>query len=121
MVTLLARNALVVSVLGFGWSLDLDIWFYVGVFGRNVASVTMKRFLHLTYFIKKFYKYHIFSVIGKDSSALNCITVQHKKFSCLSTLMSHMMLVTLYFVFSSLTYERKGISEKFVLVATDIK
>jgi hypothetical protein len=29
---------------------------YVGAFGKNVASVAIKMFLHLIYFIKKFYK-----------------------------------------------------------------
>jgi hypothetical protein len=53
-VTLVARNA----KKGYGgirqslclagaWSVDSGGWFYVGAFGRNLASVTVKMFSHL--------------------------------------------------------------------------
>jgi hypothetical protein len=52
------------------------------VFGRNLASVTVKIFFtfHLVY------KFCISSVTCKETSARNCITVQHKRGSFLSTL-----------------------------------
>jgi hypothetical protein len=63
----------------FSGSLESGSRFCVGPIGRNVASVTMKIFSHLIYFIKTFYKYCTFNAICKDNAAINCITVQHKK------------------------------------------
>jgi hypothetical protein len=37
--------------------------FYVGAFGRNLASVTVKMFSHSIYIIKSFYKLCIFGTI----------------------------------------------------------
>jgi hypothetical protein len=65
--------------------------FYVGAFDRNLASVTMKLFSHLIYFVKKFYNF--FSAICKDDAAISCITIQHKKSSFPSTLIGHVTLV----------------------------
>jgi hypothetical protein len=58
--------------------------FAFGAFGRNLASVAVKMFSHLIYFIKKFYKFCTFNVICKDNAVVNCITVQHKKGSPLT-------------------------------------
>jgi hypothetical protein len=60
--------------------------FYVGAFGRNQASVAVKMFSHLIYFIKKFYKLCTFSTICEGNAAINCVTVQHNKGSFPSTL-----------------------------------
>jgi hypothetical protein len=50
--------------------------FCVGAFGRNLASVAVKMFSHLIYFIKIFYKRCSSSAICKDdAAAINCITV----------------------------------------------
>jgi hypothetical protein len=51
----------------------------VGAFGRSLASVAVKIFSHLIYFVKKFYKFCTFSATLKVSAAMNYITVQHKK------------------------------------------
>jgi hypothetical protein len=72
----------------------------VGVFGRNLASVTMKMFSHLIYVINKLYEY-TFNVICKDNAAINCITLQHKKVSFLSTLMSHTLVLKIIAIESS--------------------
>jgi hypothetical protein len=40
--------------------------FCVGAFGRNQASVAVKIFLHLIYFIKKIYTFYTFNAICKD-------------------------------------------------------
>jgi hypothetical protein len=66
-------------------------WFCVCVcaFGRNMTSTGEKMFTHIIYFIKTFYKFSTFNVIFNDNSLINCITVQHKKGSLLSTLMGH--------------------------------
>jgi hypothetical protein len=37
-------------------------------------------FLHLIYFIKKFYEFFTLNAICKDDGAINSITVLHKKF-----------------------------------------
>jgi hypothetical protein len=67
------------------------VWsqFYVGAFGRNLASVALKMFSDFVYFTKKFYKFYAFSAICRDNSAINYITVQHKKGSFPSTLTGH--------------------------------
>jgi hypothetical protein len=52
--------------------------FCVYAFGRNVASVDMKMFSNLIYFIKEFYKCCTFNAVFKDNAAIICITVQHK-------------------------------------------
>jgi hypothetical protein len=61
------------------WSQESGSPFCVGAFGRNLASVAVKMFSHLIYFIKTFYNFCAFSVICKDNAAISCITVQHKK------------------------------------------
>jgi hypothetical protein len=83
-VTLVARNANE-AVVGSGGSPKSGCRFYVGAFGRNLASVAVKMFSHLIYFIKKFYRFFTFDAICKDNAAINCI-VQHKKGSFPSTL-----------------------------------
>jgi hypothetical protein len=42
-----------------GESLESGGWFYVGAFDRNVASVAMKMFSSLIYFIKRAYKWRV--------------------------------------------------------------
>jgi hypothetical protein len=59
---------------------DVGGLFCVGAFGRNLGSVTVKMFSPLIYFIKKFCKCCTFNAIRKDNAAINCNTVQHKKF-----------------------------------------
>jgi hypothetical protein len=61
----------------------------VGACGRNMTSTGEKKLTYLIYFIKLFYKFCTFNVICNDNSAINCITVHHKKVSLLSTLMGH--------------------------------
>jgi hypothetical protein len=63
--------------------------FCFGAFGWNLASVAMKMFSHLTYFIKKFYKFCTFNAICKYNVATNRITIQHKKGSFPLTLTGH--------------------------------
>jgi hypothetical protein len=78
--TLVARNlneAVVAPVVGSGGSLESGGRFCVGAFGRNLASVVLKMFSHLIYFIKNFYKLCTFSAICKHNAAINCITVEH--------------------------------------------
>jgi hypothetical protein len=62
----------------FGGSLESGGWYCVGAFGRNLASVAAKMFLHLIYFIKTFYTFCTLNAIHKINAAINCITVQHK-------------------------------------------
>jgi hypothetical protein len=52
-VTLIARNANEATVV-FGGSLELSGTFYVGAFGINLASVAVKMFSYLIYFITRF-------------------------------------------------------------------
>jgi hypothetical protein len=54
--------------------------FRVGAFGRNLAEVAVKMFLHLMHFKSKFYKCCAFNAICKNNAATNCVIVQHKKF-----------------------------------------
>jgi hypothetical protein len=61
-------------------SLESGGRFCFGAFGRNVASVAVKMFSLLIYFIKKFYKFYTFNTVSKDNAAINYITVQNKKF-----------------------------------------
>jgi hypothetical protein len=60
--------------------------FCVSGFGRNLASVAVKMFLHFISVIKTFYKFCTFNVICKDNAATNRITVQHKNVLFPSTL-----------------------------------
>jgi hypothetical protein len=69
----------------FGESLESGGRFCVGVFGRNLASVSVKIFSHLIYIIKKVYKCCTFNAICKDNAAINCTTFQHRKGSLPST------------------------------------
>jgi hypothetical protein len=75
------------------WSLESGGQFCVGAFGMNLASVNMKMFSHLIYFINKFDKFCASNVICRNNVAINCINVQHKRRSFLSTLLRHTMLV----------------------------
>jgi hypothetical protein len=50
-----------------------------GGFGRNLASVAVKMFSHLIYFINTLYKFCSFNAICKDNAAINCITIHQKK------------------------------------------
>jgi hypothetical protein len=59
-------------------SLESGGRFYVGAFGRNLASVAVKIFT-FDVLVKKHYKCCDFNAICKDNVAINCITVQHKK------------------------------------------
>jgi hypothetical protein len=44
--------------------------FCVGAFGRNPASVTVKMFSYLIYFVKRYiYKFYIFNAICKNNAA----------------------------------------------------
>jgi hypothetical protein len=62
--TLVARNANeTVVASAFGGSLESGCRFCVGAFGRNLASVAVKMFSHLIYFIKTFYKFLTFNAI----------------------------------------------------------
>jgi hypothetical protein len=60
------------------WSLQSGDRFCIGAFGRNLASVAVKVFSHLIYFIK-IYKFCTFNAICNQNAEINCITVQHKK------------------------------------------
>jgi hypothetical protein len=44
-----------------------------------VASVAVKMFSHLIYFITKFYECCAFNAICKDNAAVHCITVQQQQ------------------------------------------
>jgi hypothetical protein len=50
----------------------------VAAFGKNLASVAVTKFTHLTYFTKKCYTLCIFNVNCKDNAAINCVTAQDK-------------------------------------------
>jgi hypothetical protein len=52
------------------WGLESGGWFCVDMFGRNLASVTMKLFSYLIYFIKKFYEFCTFIAICKCNAAI---------------------------------------------------
>jgi hypothetical protein len=84
-----------------GVSLESVSQFYVGASGFSCCAS------HLIYFIKKIYKYCTFNVIYNDNSAISCVTLQHKKGLYLSTLTHLAMLVILYFMRSSPTYQRR--------------
>jgi hypothetical protein len=75
----------------FGRSLESGSQFCVGVYGRYLASVTVKM---LIYFIKKFYKFCTLNAIFKDrhNTAIYYITHQHKKGSFQSILTGHTMV-----------------------------
>jgi hypothetical protein len=47
----------------FGGSLKSGGRFCVGAFGSNLASIAVKMFSHLIYFIKTFYKFSSFNAI----------------------------------------------------------
>jgi hypothetical protein len=54
------------------WNMESGGLFCVGAFGRNLASVAVKMFSHLIYFLKKFYKCCTFNAICRDNAATNC-------------------------------------------------
>jgi hypothetical protein len=58
----------------FCGSLESGGRFCVGAFGKNLASVAVKMFLHLIYLSRKFFN----CVLSMRLAALHCITVQHK-------------------------------------------
>jgi hypothetical protein len=62
----------------FGGSLESGGRFFVGAFGKNLASFAMKMFPHLIYYINEFYKC-TFNAICKENAAINCITAQQNK------------------------------------------
>jgi hypothetical protein len=62
------------AVSAFGRSLEAGGQLCVGAFGRSLASVAMKVFSHVVYFMKKFYKFPTLSAVCKDGAAMNCIT-----------------------------------------------
>jgi hypothetical protein len=74
-------EAMVVCMVGYGrvhiWRESrVRQWVCVCAFGRNQASVAVKMFSHLMYFIKKFYRC-TFNVICKDNAAIKmyyCLT-----------------------------------------------
>jgi hypothetical protein len=68
----------VLAKSAFGGSLESGGRFCVGAFGRNLASVAVKMFSRLMYFLKKFYKCCTFNAIFKDNAVINYFTVQHK-------------------------------------------
>jgi hypothetical protein len=63
----------------FGGSLDSGGRFCVGAFGRNTASVAVKMFSQLIYFIKQFYNCCTLNAICKDNAEINCVTFQRKR------------------------------------------
>lgn len=77
-----AMGHLLRDLAGFsvGWSLSLESGgrLYDCAFGRNMASVSVKMFSYLVYFIKKFYEFVVFNNICKVNVVINYITVQHK-------------------------------------------
>jgi hypothetical protein len=88
-------------------------------FGRNLASVAVKKFSHFICFAKKFYKICNFNLICEDNGAINCITVQHRKCSFPSTLMGHTTLVyTVCIVISlnQLMLEKHNKTNRFILI-----
>jgi hypothetical protein len=54
--------------------------FCTGAFGRNLASLAVKMFSHLIYFIRTFYKLCAFNATCRDSVAINCTAVLNRKF-----------------------------------------
>jgi hypothetical protein len=66
-VNLIGRNANKAMVESGGvcvWrEFDSDGWLCVGTFGRNLASVAVKTFSSLAYFIKRFYKFRALNAI----------------------------------------------------------
>jgi hypothetical protein len=81
---------------GVWWSLESGGQFCVCAFGRNLASVTVKMISHLICSIKRICELCTVNVICKDNAAINCISIQHKKGSFLSTLAGHTTLVFSY-------------------------
>jgi Zn ribbon nucleic-acid-binding protein len=76
--TLVTRNAkedMVVPVVGS----DGVCASCVGAFRRNLASVGVKMFSNLMYFMKKCYKFCTFYAIWEGKAAIKCIDVQQKK------------------------------------------
>jgi hypothetical protein len=79
LVTVEARNANE-AVVGCGGVLSVVVSFLFSAFGRNLTSVAVKMSSHLVYATNGFYKSCTFSMICKGNSAINCVTVQHKRF-----------------------------------------
>jgi hypothetical protein len=77
----------------FGGSLESGFWFCVAAFDRNLASVAVKVFSHLIYFIKIFYKFFTSNAICKENEEINCTTFQHLKGLFSSTSTGHTTLV----------------------------
>jgi hypothetical protein len=101
---MVARNAVetvVARIVGSGgacvWPESGDSRFCVGAFGRNLFSVAVRMFSHLIYLINRFYKYYTFNAVYKDNSAINCITVEHRKDSFPSTFTGHNTLIITIF------------------------
>jgi hypothetical protein len=68
----------------------------VCAFGRSLASVALKMFSHVIYFVKKCYKCCTLNAICKDNAAINCVNVQQNKGPFPSTLTGHTTLVLTY-------------------------
>jgi hypothetical protein len=74
-----ANEATVAPMVGlaessFGGSLESGGRFYVSAFGKNLASVSVKMFTQLIYFIKEFCS---LCRLLSMRFTINCITVQH--------------------------------------------
>jgi hypothetical protein len=89
----MARGGESVAKPLFGGSMDSGGRFWVGAFGRNLASVAVRMFSHFAYFKKKCYKCCSFNAICKYNAAINCVTVQHKQGSFPSTVTNNTTLV----------------------------
>jgi hypothetical protein len=76
----------------FSRSLESGGRFCVGAFCRDLASVAVKIFSRLIYFVRKVYK-RTFNTNCKDNAVINCITFQQKKVSYPSTLTGHTLLL----------------------------
>jgi hypothetical protein len=77
----------------FGGSPESGNRFCVGNFGRNLASIAVKMFSNVIYFMKKLYKVCTFNAICNYNAAISCITLQHKKFSFTLTSAGHTKLI----------------------------
>jgi hypothetical protein len=72
-----------------GWRLESTGRLSVSAFGTDLATVALKMFSHLIYFIKKFNKFCTFRAISENNAETDCISVQHKKDSFPSTSTGH--------------------------------
>jgi hypothetical protein len=73
----------VAPTVGSGGSLESGCRISDGAFERNLPSVAMNTFLHLTYFMTKYYKRCTLNAICLDSAAIDCSYFSTKKRSIL--------------------------------------